>query len=58
VKADRLLSLEGQRLYRRVLRIVSNTIVKGPVKYAGGARGVQEFDFDASDEQKTLALTT
>ena len=38
VKADRLLSLEEQRLYGRVLRIVSSTIVKGPVKYAGGAR--------------------
>ena len=37
-----------QRLYGRVLRIVSNTIVKGPVKYAGGARGVQEFEFDAA----------
>ena len=48
VKADRLLSLEEQRLYGRVLRIVSNTIVKGPVKYAGGARGVQEFEFDAA----------
>jgi SAM-dependent methyltransferase len=48
VKADQLLSMEEQRLYGQVLRIVSNTIVKGPVKYAGGARGVQEFEFDAA----------
>jgi SAM-dependent methyltransferase len=48
VKADRLLSPEEQRIYERVLRIVSTTIVKGPVKYAGGARGVQEFEFDAT----------
>ncbi len=48
VKADRLLSVEEQRLCGRVLRIVSNTIVRGPVKYAGGARGVQEFEYDAA----------
>ena len=48
MRADCRLSPEEERLYGRVLRIVSNTIVKGPVKYAGGARGVQEFDYDAA----------
>ena len=48
MRSDRRLSPEEARLYGRVLRIVTNTIVKGPVKYAGGARGVQEFEFDTA----------
>jgi hypothetical protein len=39
VKADRLLSVEEQRLYGRVLRIVSNTIVKGARQICGRRPG-------------------
>jgi len=44
--ADRSLPAEAQRLYRKVIRVASTTIVKGPVFYAGGARGIREFHHD------------
>jgi SAM-dependent methyltransferase len=44
---DGTLSPEDAGLSRRVLSVISRTIVKGPVQFAGGALGTREFSFDS-----------
>jgi SAM-dependent methyltransferase len=42
----RCLGAGAQKLYDKTISVVSRTIVVGPVTYAGGARGVREFEYD------------
>lgn len=42
------LSETAAQLSTDAIRVIGSTIVKGPVKYAGGARGEPEFSFDES----------
>jgi SAM-dependent methyltransferase len=46
MQAEGTLPAAAARLSREAIRIIGSTIVKGPVKYAGGARGETEFSFD------------
>jgi len=47
MQAEGSLPQSAARLSREAIRIIGSTIVKGPVEYAGGARGEKEFGFDA-----------
>jgi len=47
MQADGSLPQSAARLSREAIRIIGSTIVKGPVEYAGGARGQKEFLYDA-----------
>ena len=46
MQAEGTLPQTAARLSREAVRVIGSTIVKGPVKYAGGARGETEFSFD------------
>jgi SAM-dependent methyltransferase len=46
MQAEGTLPAAAARLSREAVRVIGSTIVKGPVKYAGGARGETEFSFD------------
>jgi SAM-dependent methyltransferase len=52
ITAFERMGLEGrlppvaESLHRGALRIISSTIVKGPVQFAGNARGIPEFAYD------------
>lgn len=51
---DGTLSAEDARLVRRVFSVISNTIVKGPVQFAGGALATREFTFDPQTRRVLL----
>lgn len=51
---DAAMSADDARLARRVLALVSSTIVKGPVRFAGGALGTREFSFEAGARRVLL----
>jgi len=46
MQAEGTLPAAAARLSREAMRVIGSTIVKGPVKYAGGARGETELSFD------------
>ncbi len=51
MQADGSLPQAAARLSRAATRVIGSTIVKGPVKYAGGARGEPEFSFDPGSKR-------
>ena len=48
MQANGTMPRSAARLSRAAVRVIASTIVRGPVRYAGGARGEPEFSFDES----------